>query len=136
MIRVRSTAVRRWRSRAVLAAVGGLAMTGMAGMGAAPAQATADPLHGFENQAIAWHDCRPSPNDPIGANLAAVGAARGELIVPLDCRHPGGRTLSIAVDRRPAMDTAHRLGTQVLNTAGRFAGRPDGRRLGRGGGPV
>jgi hypothetical protein len=61
-----------------------------------PAQAQPDPLHRFEHQTIAWHDCRTNPNDPIAAQLAAVGALCGEMTVPLDYRHPDGRTISIA----------------------------------------
>jgi pimeloyl-ACP methyl ester carboxylesterase len=103
--------VRRWS--ALLAAVTGVAMTGIAVTGATalPANGQEDQLHRYEHQAIAWHDCRTNPNDPDGADLADVGAVCGELTVPLDYRHPDGRTISMAVDRRPATDTAHRLGT-------------------------
>jgi pimeloyl-ACP methyl ester carboxylesterase len=83
-----------------------------------PAQTQPGPLHRFERQTIAWHDCRTNVNDPIAGHLAAVGALCGELTVPLDYRHPDGRTISIAVDRRPATDTAHKLGTLVVNTGG------------------
>jgi pimeloyl-ACP methyl ester carboxylesterase len=100
----------------------GLVATGVAATGVAaapvPAQARPDPLHRFEHQTIAWHDCRTNPNDPLAARLAAVGAVCGELTVPLDYRHPDGRTISIAVDRRPATGTAHRRGTLVVNGGG------------------
>jgi pimeloyl-ACP methyl ester carboxylesterase len=104
------------------AVVAGVAATGVVAA-PVPAQAQPDPLHRFEHQTIAWHDCRTNPNDPIAAQLAAVGALCGEMTVPLDYRHPDGRTISIAVDRRPATGTAHKLGTLVVNTGGPDASR-------------
>ena len=47
-------------------AVAGLAAAGVAAA-PAPAQAQPDPLSRFEQQSIAWHDCRTNPNDPIAA---------------------------------------------------------------------
>jgi pimeloyl-ACP methyl ester carboxylesterase len=112
----------RRRSATLSAVVAGVAATGVVATGAvaAPVLASAqpDPLHRFEHQTIAWHDCRANPNDPIAAQLAAVGALCGEMRVPLDYRHPDGRTISIAVDRRPAAGTAHKLGTLVVNAGG------------------
>ncbi|MFC0041351.1 alpha/beta fold hydrolase [Actinomadura rayongensis] len=67
---------------------------------------------------IAWHDCRAGPDDETGAQLAAVGARCGELGVPLDHARPDGPRITVAVARRPATDTAHRLGTLVVNTGG------------------
>jgi pimeloyl-ACP methyl ester carboxylesterase len=104
------------RSATMSAAVAGVVAIGV--LAAVPAQAQSDPLHRFEHQSIAWHDCRTNPNDPIAARLAAVGALCGEMTVPLDYRHPDGRTISIAVDRRPATGTAHKLGTLVVNAGG------------------
>ena len=99
----------RRRSATLPAVIAGVAAAGAvaagavaAGAVAAPAQAQPDPLYRFEHQAIAWHDCRTNPNDPIAAQLAAVGALCGEMRVPLDYRHPDGRAISIAVDQRPA----------------------------------
>ena len=112
----------RRRSAILAAVVAGVAVTGVVGA-PVPAQAQPDPLHRFEHQTIAWHDCRTNPNDPIAAQLAAVGALCGELTVPLDYRHPDGRTISIAVDRRPATGTAHKLGTLVVNAGGPDASR-------------
>lgn len=111
----------RRRSAIVSAVAAGVAATGL--VAAAPAQAQPDPLHRFARQAIAWHDCRTNPNDPIAAQLAAAGALCGELAVPLDYRHPDGRTISIAVDRRPASGTGHKRGTLVVNTGGPDASR-------------
>jgi len=93
--------LRGWRRLATLSAV-------IAGVAAAPVptQAQPDPLYRFEHQAIAWHDCRTNPNDPIAAQLAAVGALCGEMTAPLDYRHPDGRTRAgrwypMGDDRRP-----------------------------------
>src|SRR2546430_10170645 len=116
MTRMRFTLRGRRRSAILSAMVAGVAATAV--VVAVPAQAQPDPLDRFEHQAIAWHDCRTNPNDPIAAQLAAVGALCGEMRVPLDYRHPDGRTISIAVDRRPATGTAHKLGTLVVNAGG------------------
>jgi pimeloyl-ACP methyl ester carboxylesterase len=113
--------------------VAGVAATGV--VAAVPAQAQADPLHRFEHQSIAWHDCRTNPNDPIAAQLAAAGALCGEMTVPLDYRHPDGRTVSIAVDRRPAPGTAHKRGTLVVNSGGPDASR-DGILVAQSGAPA
>ncbi|MEU8900396.1 alpha/beta fold hydrolase [Nocardia sp. NPDC048505] len=67
---------------------------------------------------IAWHDCRTGPEDEIGARLAAAGARCGEFHAPLDYADPDGRTLTLAVARRPATDPARRLGTLVVQTGG------------------
>jgi hypothetical protein len=107
----------RRRSATLSAVVAGVAATGVVAA-TVPAQAQPDPLHRFEHQTIAWHDCRTNPNDLIAAQLAAAGALCGEMRVPLDYRHPAGRTISIAVDRRPATGTAHKLGTLVVNAGG------------------
>lgn len=80
------------------------------------------PVRGLPNalwdQVIGWHDCRTGPEDEIGARLAAVGAECGEFQAPLDYADPGGPALSIAVARRAATDTAHRLGTLLVQTGG------------------
>jgi pimeloyl-ACP methyl ester carboxylesterase len=70
------------------------------------------------HQRIAWHDCRTTPNDETGEQLAAAGARCGEVTVPLDYANPSGRTITVAIARRPATDTAHRRGTLVINTGG------------------
>jgi pimeloyl-ACP methyl ester carboxylesterase len=108
----------RRRSATLSAMIAGVAATGVVVAAPVPAQAQPDPLHRFEHQTIAWHDCRTNPNDPIAAGLAAAGALCGEMTVPLDYRHPDGRTISIAVDRRPATGTAHKRGTLVVNDGG------------------
>ncbi|WP_051114739.1 alpha/beta hydrolase [Actinokineospora enzanensis] len=73
---------------------------------------------GGTGQAITWHDCRTTPDDELGRQLDEVGARCGELTVPLDYSRPHGRTITLAVARRAATDSAHRLGTLVVNTGG------------------
>lgn len=55
---------------------------------------------------------KPCPSGP-GSRLQCA-----TLRVPVDYRHPDGATLTLAVDRLPATDTAHRRGILVLNTGG------------------
>src|SRR5204863_9745066 len=83
MTRMRFIRWGRRRSATLSAVVAAIAATGVV-MAPVPAQAQLDPLHRFAHEAIAWHDCRTNPNDPIAAQLAAVGALCGELTVPLD----------------------------------------------------
>ncbi|HEY7948374.1 MAG TPA: alpha/beta hydrolase [Acidimicrobiales bacterium] len=42
----------------------------------------------------------------------------GSVTVPLDYSRPGGRTIQIAVERRPAADPAQRIGSLVINPGG------------------
>jgi pimeloyl-ACP methyl ester carboxylesterase len=77
-----------------------------------------DGLTRFQRQVISWHDCRLGPGDDIGASLDAVGGRCGEIQVPLDYTRPAGRTITVALSRRPATDPARRLGTLFVNTGG------------------
>ncbi|WP_328662494.1 alpha/beta fold hydrolase [Nocardia salmonicida] len=72
----------------------------------------------FHDQAIAWHDCETGADDEVGRRLAAVGAQCGEFSAPLDYASPAGKTITVAVARRPASDPARRLGTLVVETGG------------------
>ncbi|MEV6973194.1 alpha/beta hydrolase [Kitasatospora sp. NPDC093806] len=82
------------------------------------APAPADPLAALRDQQPLWHPCATGPDDTAGADLDAAGARCTEVTVPLDYRHPDGRTLSIALSRLPATDPAHRLGTLFYNPGG------------------
>jgi len=101
------------RAGAVAAAVGAAVLVGVSSAGTPEVRAAE-----FEQQRIAWHDCRTGPEDETGERLAAAGARCGEVTVPLDYANPGGRTISVAVARRAATDPAHRRGTLVVNTGG------------------
>ncbi|MEV0681449.1 alpha/beta hydrolase [Actinosynnema sp. NPDC050436] len=95
-----------------------VAVAAVLAVGAPPA--AADPVRPTpsEQQAVDWHGCRTGPEDEVGARLDAVGARCAEVVVPLDYRKPGGRTITVAVARRPATDGAARLGPLVVNTGG------------------
>lgn len=106
---------------AVLAATAAMVSTGSAGAGTGTSAGTDSVRsrpHQLERQTISWHACKTGPDDETGTELAAAGARCGEVTVPLDYREPGGRMISIAVARRAATDTAHKLGTLVVKTGG------------------
>ncbi|MET8544104.1 alpha/beta hydrolase [Kitasatospora sp. NPDC004799] len=88
-----------------------------AGGAAYPGDA-ADPLAALRRRQPVWHPCRTGPEDTAGADLDAAGARCTEVTVPLDYRHPDGRTLGVALSRLPATDAAHRLGTLFYNPGG------------------
>ncbi|MEV6268931.1 hypothetical protein AB0L64_17280 [Kribbella sp. NPDC051936] len=64
---------------------------------------------------IAWHSCRTEHADETGAALDAAGAQCAELEVPLNYADPDDRSITLAIARRAATDTAHKLGTLVVN---------------------
>ncbi|SCF63160.1 hypothetical protein GA0115254_10874 [Streptomyces sp. Ncost-T10-10d] len=43
---------------------------------------------------------------------------RADITVPLDYADPGGRTITVAISRLRATDTAHRVGPLLLNDGG------------------
>ncbi|KUO09723.1 alpha/beta hydrolase [Streptomyces sp. DSM 15324] len=111
---------RRPRTLAVCAML--LAASAVAPTAAAAATtATAagpDPLARFHTQHLDWHACALGPDDETGRELDAAGADCADVTVPLDYTDPGGRTISVAVSRRKATDTAHRSGPLFLNDGG------------------
>ncbi|MGZ0146132.1 alpha/beta hydrolase [Kribbella sp. WER1] len=72
---------------------------------------------------LTWHGCSTGPDDEVGASLDAAGAECAELQVPLDYRNPNGRSITLAIARRTATDTAHKQGTLVVNVGGPEASR-------------
>jgi pimeloyl-ACP methyl ester carboxylesterase len=50
--------------------------------------------------------------------MDAAGSQCAEVRVPIDYRHPHGRTIAIAVSRLPARDPVHRRGTLLFNPGG------------------
>jgi pimeloyl-ACP methyl ester carboxylesterase len=62
-------------------------------------------LASFYGQVLAWRGC-------------GSGFLCSVMRVPLDYSHPAGEAIGIAVIRRPADDTAHRLGSLVVNPGG------------------
>ena len=57
--------------------------------------------------AVAWAACAGAPHVQCGT-----------LSVPLDWSRPGGQHVSVAVARRPADDSAHRVGALFFNPGG------------------
>ncbi|WP_202869122.1 alpha/beta hydrolase [Kribbella antibiotica] len=70
---------------------------------------------------MTWRGCGTGPDDETGNALAAADAQCAEVAVPLDYRHPDGRTIKIAIARRAA--TAPSKGTLVVNVGGPEASR-------------
>ena len=69
------------------------------------AQASAEP--GETHFTITWSPCEKSPQTQCGT-----------LKVPVDWSKPSGPTISLAVARRPAKDSAQRIGTLFFNPGG------------------
>jgi len=67
--------------------------------------AAATGLRRFYAQHVSWHPC-------------TSGFECTKVLVPLDYRHPSGRTISLAVSRRPADDPDSRSGAILVNPGG------------------
>ncbi len=112
---------RPWASRVTATATVAVAVCLVAGVGGAArasAQDNGGELARFVRQPVAWHTCRNGPDDDLGATLDEIGAQCAEVTVPLDYARPTGGTLKVAISRRKATDTAHRIGTLVVNPGG------------------
>ncbi|WP_433314162.1 alpha/beta hydrolase [Micromonospora sp. CA-269861] len=109
----------RWTTTAMrmVAALTVLGIT-VTAVGPVPAVAAADGLAGAQRQRLDWHTCQRGSADAAGAELDRAGATCTELTVPLDYARPDGRTITLALSRLRATDTAHRLGVLLLNTGG------------------
>ncbi|WP_308297134.1 MULTISPECIES: alpha/beta hydrolase [unclassified Streptomyces] len=90
-----------------------------------PAQAASDPLARYHHQRLDWKSCVLGPDDATGKELKQAGAQCADVTVPLDYGDPGGRTITVAISRIRATDTAHRVGPLLLNGGG-----PGGQTLG------
>ncbi|MFI6339058.1 alpha/beta hydrolase [Streptomyces sp. NPDC050535] len=77
-----------------------------------------DPLTRLHRQHIGWHACALGLDDEVGQALDAAGAECADITVPLDYADPGGRTITVAISRLKATDTAHRVGPLLLNDGG------------------
>ncbi|WP_157116579.1 alpha/beta fold hydrolase [Nocardia vaccinii] len=71
----------------------------------------ADPLAHFHRQQLDWHPC----DDPA---LPAEHADCADAAVPLDYGRPDGPSITIAISRIRARDTAHRRGVLLTNSGG------------------
>ncbi|MFE7330572.1 alpha/beta hydrolase [Streptomyces sp. NPDC057565] len=102
---------RHIRAFAACAAV--LAVTATSTAAAGP-----DPLARFHGQRVDWHACALGVGDEVGQALDAAGADCADITVPLDYANPGGHTITVAISRLKATDTAHRVGPLLLNDGG------------------
>ncbi|WP_331749376.1 alpha/beta fold hydrolase [Streptomyces sp. NBC_00046] len=80
--------------------------------------AAPDPIARFHGQHIDWHACALGSGDELGQKLDAAGADCADITVPLDYADPGGRTITVAISRLKATDTADRVGPLLLNDGG------------------
>ncbi|MFI8093578.1 alpha/beta hydrolase [Streptomyces sp. NPDC086080] len=92
---------------------------------ALPAQAASDPLARYHHQRLDWKSCVLGPDDTAGKELEQAGARCADVTVPLDYDEPDGRTITVAISRIRATDTAGRVGPLLLNGGG-----PGGQTLG------
>ncbi|MEU2422139.1 alpha/beta hydrolase [Streptomyces sp. NPDC007851] len=85
---------------------------------AATAHPAPDPLARYHHQHLVWKSCLLGPDDDTGKELEKAGARCADVTVPLDHAHPDGRTITVAISRIRATDTAHRVGALLLNSGG------------------
>ncbi|MGP3966874.1 alpha/beta hydrolase [Streptomyces sp. 6N223] len=89
-----------------------------AGQGGGPDRGAPTGLERYYQQRIDWGGCAQGPGDELGQELDAAGVECAEVTVPLDYAEPDGRTITVAISRIPATDTAHRVGPLLLNSGG------------------
>ncbi|MEU6388013.1 alpha/beta hydrolase [Streptomyces sp. NPDC046939] len=105
------------RKAALGLAATALALTALPAM-TPQAHAASDPLARYHHQRLDWKSCVLGPDDATGKELEQAGAECADVTVPLDYAHPGGRTITVAISRIRATDTAHRVGPLLLNGGG------------------
>jgi pimeloyl-ACP methyl ester carboxylesterase len=91
---------------------------GWIGYTALPSSAADTGLNRYYQQHLTWHGCQQGPDDADGAALDQIGARCADVTVPLDYAKPDGRTITVAISRLAASDTAHRIGPLVINLGG------------------
>ncbi|MGK5639520.1 alpha/beta hydrolase [Streptomyces sp. URMC 126] len=104
------------------------ALTAAACLSALPAAARADTgpdsgggsagLARYHQQRPDWKSCLLGPDDETGRALERAGARCATISVPLDYSDPDGRTITLALSRIKATDTAHRAGALLVNSGG------------------
>ncbi|MBW5421382.1 alpha/beta fold hydrolase [Streptomyces sp. BG9H] len=120
-LRVTATAtIRVTVAAAAVLAVGAGALPATASTPAEPLSPTGKPtsLARYYDQTPDWHKCTLGPDDTTGRQLDAAGAQCADVTVPLDYSDPGGRTLTVALSRLRATDSARRVGPLLLNNGG------------------
>ncbi|MGQ4363566.1 alpha/beta hydrolase [Streptomyces sp. SAS_272] len=93
-----------------------------AGLAAVPA-VHADTTHDaklapYHHQHIDWKSCQRSADDTDGHALNEAGVQCADIRVPLDYNRPGRRTITVAIARSKATDTAHYAGPLIFNLGG------------------
>ncbi|MGQ5596892.1 MULTISPECIES: alpha/beta hydrolase [unclassified Streptomyces] len=101
-----------------LCLAGALTLTASPAAAQGPGPASADPLARYHRQHLDWKSCRLGPDDATGEELRQAGAQCADVTVPLNYDEPDGRTLTVAISRIRATDTAHRVGALLLNGGG------------------
>ncbi|MFF5497472.1 alpha/beta hydrolase [Streptomyces aquilus] len=124
MVRSPQGVSRATRRAALGLAAAALAVTALPAT-ALPARAASDPLARYHHQRLDWKSCVRGPDDTTGKELEQAGAQCADVTVPLDYTDPDGRTITVAISRIRATDTAHRVGPLLLNGGG-----PGGQTLG------
>ena len=84
-----------------------------------PAGTVPSGLERFYGQKLAWSNCEPfatTRDDRTALRTRGVQCTRVD--VPLDYTKPDGKTVSIALLRRPAEDQANRIGSLLVNPGG------------------
>jgi pimeloyl-ACP methyl ester carboxylesterase len=67
---------------------------------------------------VVWHSCVLGPDDTEGIALEEAGVECGDVTAPLDYARPHGRTITVAIARSRGADTAHRIGSMIINLGG------------------
>ncbi|CAM5441595.1 Alpha/beta hydrolase OS=Streptomyces alboniger OX=132473 GN=CP975_33185 PE=3 SV=1 [Streptomyces alboniger] len=109
--------VSRTAGGAALCLVGALTLAASPAA-AEPSGGTADPLARYHHQRLAWKSCLLGPDDETGRELQQAGAQCADVTVPLNYDAPDGRTITVAISRIRATDTARRVGPLLLNGGG------------------
>src|SRR4051794_298191 len=68
--------------------------------------------------ALPWHSCVLGRDDTEGREPEEAGVQCAAVTVPLDHAQPHGRAITIAIARSRGSDTAHHLGSLVVNLGG------------------
>jgi pimeloyl-ACP methyl ester carboxylesterase len=73
-------------------------------------------LKRFYDQTLSWSACAKTPDDKTAYADSRLQCAY--LMVPLDYENPNGREIKVGLLRRSASDSAHRIGSLVINPGG------------------
>jgi pimeloyl-ACP methyl ester carboxylesterase len=117
---------RRLVNRYAAVLVAGLAVALAAGVATAAGASTTTSgptttnagLEQFYQQKANWRSCQQNPQDTAGQALDEAGAQCADVTVPLDYTRRDRRTITVALSRIAATDTAHKIGPLVINLGG------------------